>query len=54
MKTLGYSRLGSMGVKPSPSVTGAACGRTASYLHIVGGSSNSEVAEKLFLMAARS
>jgi hypothetical protein len=30
MKTLGYSRLRSMGVKPSPSVIGVASGRTAS------------------------
>src|SRR6202022_3769411 len=35
MKILGYSRLASIGVKPSPSETGEASGRTSLYRHIV-------------------
>src|ERR1700733_2687285 len=54
MTTPGYSRLRSMGVKPSPRVTGGASGRTASYRHIVGARGNSDEREKVFLIVARS
>src|ERR1022692_3454115 len=54
MKTLGYSRLRSMGVKPSPRVTGGASGRTASYRHMVGASGSRDAGEKVFLISARS